>query len=69
MAKMLIMVFQVIVLWDVNISEDVLITADMKFMHLFAMHCELITGYCYGLVFCKASHALQPFSNLLCVPI
>jgi hypothetical protein len=30
MAKMLIMVFQVIVLWDVNVSEDVLITADIS---------------------------------------
>jgi hypothetical protein len=27
------------------------------------------TGYCYGVVSQKASHALQPFTNLLCVPI
>jgi hypothetical protein len=26
------------------------------------------TGYCYGVVSCKASHALRPFSYLLCVP-
>jgi hypothetical protein len=27
-----------------------------------------ITGYCYGVVSYKASHALRPFSALLCVP-
>jgi hypothetical protein len=29
----------------------------------------LVTGYCYGVVSYKASHALQPFSDPLCVPI
>jgi hypothetical protein len=28
-----------------------------------------ITGYCYGVVSYKASHALRPFSDLLCVPV
>jgi hypothetical protein len=26
----------------------------------------MLTGYCYGVLSCKASHVLQPFSDLLC---
>jgi hypothetical protein len=29
--------------------------------------CLLVTGYCYGVVPYEASHALPPFSDLLCV--
>jgi hypothetical protein len=28
-----------------------------------------ITGYCYWMVSYRASHALRPFSDLLCIPI
>jgi hypothetical protein len=28
-----------------------------------------VTGYCYGMVLYKASHALQPFSDVLYIPI
>jgi hypothetical protein len=30
---------------------------------------KVSTGYCYGVVSYKASHALRPFSDLLCVPV
>jgi hypothetical protein len=36
------------------------------FLHLFK---TLLSGYCYEVVWRKESHALQPFSDLLCIPI
>jgi hypothetical protein len=27
------------------------------------------TGYCYGVVSYKASHALRSFSDILCIPV
>jgi hypothetical protein len=58
---------------SVNIYQTTWTTSQMTACHLHTRRRENLksphTGYCYGVVSYKASHAMRLFSDLLCVPI
>jgi hypothetical protein len=52
-----------------NVSAEVLVALHCWMNRDVADVIKSCTGYCYGVVSYKASHALQPLSDLLCFPV